>query len=63
VFLEIHGQDGRSVAEFYNIQESSLPAVLIVMDDDTIYKSWFGVDLPSAEDVAYDLRTITGAGA
>ncbi len=60
VYLDVRSKDGAQVADFYDIQESSLPAVLIVMDDDTIYKSWFGQDLPRPGDVAHDVKRISG---
>lgn len=59
-YLDTHGPDGAKVASFYGVTQSDLPAVLIVMDDDTLHKSWFGVQLPRAEDVAYEIRSITG---
>ncbi len=34
---------------------------MIVMDDDTIYKNWSGMDLPSAETVAHEIGQISGS--
>lgn len=42
--------EGAQVVDFYDI--TTLPAVLIIMDDDQIYHSWF-VQLPTVEDIIY----------
>jgi hypothetical protein len=50
VLLDGRVAEGAEVVDFYDI--TSLPAVLIVMDDDQIYHSWF-MQLPSSQDVLY----------
>jgi hypothetical protein len=42
--------EGASVVDFYDL--TSLPTVLIVMDDDQLYQSW-QPQLPSSSDVLY----------
>jgi hypothetical protein len=50
VILDGQAAEGAEVVDFYGI--TSLPAVLIIMDDDQIYHAWY-VQLPSSEDVLY----------
>ena len=50
VILNGQVSEGAEVVDFYDI--TSLPAVLIVMDDDQIYNAWY-VQLPSSEDILY----------
>ena len=61
VYLDVDSQDGAAVAQFYSVTHEELPAILIVMDDDTIYKSWFGQTLPRADELIYELNQITGS--
>lgn len=49
--------DGVRVKEFYGL--TSFPAALIIMDDDTIARSWIG-QLPAAQEVTYALSQISG---
>jgi hypothetical protein len=60
VYLDIRSHDGARFADFYDISESSLPAIVVVMADDTIYKMWQGMDLPSPEAIAHEVGRITG---
>lgn len=62
VLLDIDSGDGAKVAEFYGHSREQLPVVMIVQDDDTVYQSWSGLDLPAADVVAYTVGRITGAG-
>lgn len=52
VLLDGKRAEGAEVVDFYDI--TTLPAILIVMDDDQIYHSWF-VQLPRAEDILYTM--------
>lgn len=61
VYLDINSRDGAQVAEFYGFAVEILPVIMIVQDDDTLIKSWYGQDLPAADMVAYELNQITGA--
>lgn len=62
IYVDINSSNGAKISEFYEIEPEKLPAIMIVMDDDTIYKSWFGPDLPSVETVTYEHAQITGSG-
>lgn len=62
VYLDVDGADGAKVAEFYGFARESLPVIMIVQDDDTIYKSWQGQDLPAVDVVAYEINLLTGSG-
>ncbi|HEY1085710.1 MAG TPA: hypothetical protein VGE34_03210 [Candidatus Saccharimonadales bacterium] len=53
VVLDGVRSEGQQVCDFYDI--TTLPAVLIVLDDDQIYQSWVGQNLPTTEDIAYAL--------
>ena len=50
--------EGRAIVEFYGI--TSLPAILIVMDDDTVPHSWLHT-LPSPSEVSYQISQINGS--
>jgi len=50
IVLDGQVAEGAEVVDFYDL--STLPTVLIVMDDDQIYHAW-SMQLPSAEDVLY----------
>ncbi len=64
VCLDIDSGNGAQVAEFYGYMREQLPVIMIVQDDDTIYQSWHGIDLPAADVVAHYLNELTGsAGA
>jgi hypothetical protein len=58
VYLDPRSDDGRKVTEFYSL--TTLPCVLIVMDDDTIYQSW-ELQIPSADQVSYALSQVNGS--
>lgn len=62
VCLDIDSGNGAQVAEFYGFMREQLPVIMIVQDDDTLYQSWYGQDLPAADVVAHHLNQITGAG-
>jgi hypothetical protein len=62
VCLDIDSGNGAQVAEFYGFMREQLPVVMIVQDDDTIYQSWHGHDLPAVDVVAHHLGQITGHG-
>lgn len=49
--------DGLAVANFYSIQ--TFPAILIVMDDDTVPYSWTH-QLPKSDQISYQLNQING---
>jgi hypothetical protein len=58
VFLDPQRGDGLRVKEFYGL--ISFPAVLIVMDDDTVNQLW-SVQLPPADQVSYALSQVNGS--
>ena len=58
VYLDPLRDDGLKVKEFYGLL--TFPAVLIVMDDDTVPMSWNG-QLPRTEEVTYALSQISGS--
>ncbi len=62
VLLDIASANGVQVAEFYGFTHEQLPVIMIIQDDDTLYHSWYGHDLPAADVVAHHLNQITGAG-
>lgn len=57
VLLDPLRGDGLRVKEFYGL--TTFPAVVVVMDDDTIVQSWAG-QLPQAQEVSYALSQING---
>ncbi|MCA9331252.1 hypothetical protein KC957_04315 [Candidatus Saccharibacteria bacterium] len=63
VLLDIDSGDGAQVAEFYGFMREQLPAIAIVQDDDTLYQTWLGIDLPAADVIAHYLNQITGASS
>ena len=60
-YLDINSGNGTEVAEFYGYVQEQLPVILIVQDDDTVYQSWHGMDLPAADVVAHYLNELTGS--
>lgn len=53
--------EGQEKIEEYDIDnEDSLPATLIVEDNGSIYKAWYGVDLPQIDQVIYEVGQLTG---
>lgn len=51
--------NGAKLADFYDIPEKNLPAVLIVRDTDELVGQWYGVQLPLARDVAFQANQIS----
>lgn len=51
--------NGAKLADFYDIVEEKLPAVLIVRDTDELAGQWYGVQLPQARDVAYQAGQVS----
>lgn len=60
VYLDSASADGIQVSEFYDVTIESLPAVLIVQDDDALYQSWTRSNLPAADVVTHYINQITG---
>lgn len=54
VLLDGRHGEGLQVVDFYDL--ISLPAVLIVMDDDQIYHMWTAPHLPTASNLMYTMR-------
>ena len=52
--------DGAKLADFYDILEEKLPAILIVRDSDELAAEWYGLDLPRAEEVVYQADQVSG---
>lgn len=50
VLLDGKSREGVEIADFYDL--TSLPAVLIVMDDDQVFHSWT-TQMPTTQDVTY----------
>lgn len=57
VYLDPARGDGLAVKEFYGI--TSVPYIMIVMDDDTIPYSW--QSMPQPDEVSYALSQISGS--
>jgi len=53
VQLSGKAREAVQICDFYDI--TTLPAILIVRDDDQLYHSWLGVQLPQPSDIAYTL--------
>ena len=51
VLLDGSEREAVEITDFYDIQ--TLPAILIVMDDDQIHHGWYGHELPAADRVLY----------
>lgn len=51
--------DGAQLADFYDILEEKLPAILIVRDTDELAAEWYGLDLAPVEEVAYQADQIS----
>lgn len=60
ITLDIDSGNGSQVAEFYGFTREQLPVVAIIQDDDTLYQSWLGIDLPAADVVVHYLDQIAG---
>ena len=57
--FSIREANGAKLADFYDITAEQLPAILIVRDTDELAGSWYGVNLPLAQDVAYQASKIS----
>lgn len=51
--IDIASQDGEKTRDFYDINPDTLPAVLIVADDDQLRYSWTGAEIPAADMIAH----------
>lgn len=51
--------DGAKLADFYDILEEKLPAILIVRDSDELSAEWYGLDLPRPEEVVYQADQVS----
>ncbi len=60
IYANTEDQFGSTLAERYEIEESQIPSILIVIEDEEIYKSWHGQDLPATDQVVYEIGQITG---
>lgn len=58
--LDVHAQDGEKVRDFYDINVSDLPVVLIVRDDDTLTNIWKHNEIPTTDVIAHALRQVSG---
>lgn len=52
--------NGAKLADFYDILEEKLPAILVIRDSDELACEWYGLDLPSPEEVVYQADQISG---
>lgn len=57
VILSVRERNGEAVRDFYDITHAHLPYVMIIRDDDQLAHSWPGPHVPTAEHVAYTLKT------
>lgn len=57
--FSIRNGDGAQLADFYDILEEKLPAILIVRDSDELAAEWYGLDLPRPEEVTYQADQIS----
>jgi hypothetical protein len=60
--VDIHSANGERVRSFYSIPLESLPIVLVIRDDDTLFHQWTLDQLPSVNEVLHMIRTIGGTG-
>lgn len=60
VLLDITSGDAEQVRDFYDIDPESLPAVLVIADDDTLQYQWYGAEIPAVDVVCYHLSQING---
>lgn len=51
--------EGSQLADFYDILEEKLPAILIVRDSDELAAEWYGLDLPRPEEVTFQADQIS----
>jgi hypothetical protein len=59
-YCDIEDEVGSALAERYEIEASELPTIMILEDDESIYKEWRGEDKPDAETIAYEVGLLTG---
>jgi len=59
-YVDIESNDGAELSELLDIETERLPATLILEDDESVYKDWYGENLPDAQDVAFELGQLTG---
>lgn len=52
-------RDGAELADFYNILEEKLPAILVVRDTDELAAEWYGLDLPQPEEVVFQADQVS----
>lgn len=57
VLLSAHEADGRRICEFYGLRSDSFPHIIVVRDNDQLLQHWSGLQLPTAEVIAY---TVSG---
>ena len=61
--IDSETEEGQGKMEEYEIEnEDSLPATLIIEDDESIYKAWYGADLPQIDQVIFEVGQLTGNG-
>ena len=56
--LDVKSADGEKVRDFYDISPDQLPAALIVRNDDQLAASYSSTAIPSAEQLAYEPKSI-----
>jgi hypothetical protein len=62
-YVDSDGQNGDELCEEFDLEQNQLPAVLILEEDHSIYKSWYGPDLPDSDQVSYEASQLTGRDA
>lgn len=59
-YIDKDGPYGAELTDRYGIAPEQIPAILILETDDEIYHDWYGMDVPAAEQVLYELGQLTG---
>ncbi len=57
--FSLRNGDGAQLADFYDILEDKLPAILIVRDTDELAAEWYGLDLPRPEEVTFQADQVS----
>lgn len=61
IYLDVNSSAGSSKADLYELDLNKLPFLLIIEDDDTLYKKWNGDELPDVHTVIYEIQSLTGS--
>ncbi|MCA9333109.1 hypothetical protein KDA00_04540 [Candidatus Saccharibacteria bacterium] len=59
IVFSMRERDGAQLADFYNILEEQLPAIIIVRDTDELAAEWYGLDLPQPDQVVFEADQVS----